>query len=115
MLLGAEPVSQMINQVPATIIAGFSASGNLLPAIGMAMLFKMLWNKKLNIFFLLGFILVSYLGLDMVGTAAFGIVLIVAIALKDIEQLNIQNKLKKEAVLSGGADENVAEEEAFFA
>ena len=114
-LLGAEPVSQMINQVPATIIAGFSASGNLLPAIGMAMLFKMLWNKKLNIFFLLGFILVSYLGLDMVGTAAFGIVLIVAIALKDIEQLNIQNKLKKEAVLSGGADENVAEEEAFFA
>ena len=114
-LLGAEPVSQMINQGPATIIAGFSASGNLLPAIGMAMLFKMLWNKKLNIFFLLGFILVSYLGLDMVGTAAFGIVLIVAIALKDIEQLNIQNKLKKEAVLSGGADENVAEEEAFFA
>ena len=38
-----------------------------------------------------------------------------AIALKDIEQLNIQNKLKKEAVLSEGADESVAEEEAFFA
>lgn len=114
-LLGAEPVSQMINQVPDAVIAGFSASGNLLPAIGMAMLLKMLWDKKLSVYFLLGFILVSYLGLDMVGVAAFAAVIVVVSALRDKQDLDLQH-----AIGSGSAQPSTnateqSDEEAFFA
>jgi PTS system mannose-specific IIC component len=112
-LLGAEPVSQMIDQVPDTVIAGFTASGNLLPAIGMAMLLKMLWDKKLAVYFLLGFILVSYLSLDMVGVAAFAFVIVVVAVLRDKQNLDLQHKFKSKALpISSSKDDD---EEAFFA
>lgn len=114
-LLGAQPVSQMINQVPNTVIAGFTASGNLLPAIGMAMLLKMLWDKKLAIYFLLGFILVSYLGLDMVGVAAFGAVVVVVTALRDTEVLDLKKKLKNARAALPKESAADSDEEAFFA
>lgn len=115
-LLGAEPVSQMINNIPSTVIAGFSASGNLLPAVGMAMLLKMLWDKKLAIYFLLGFILISYLGLDMVGVAAFGIVIIVVVALRDTEILDLRRRKRDPLPAEAAAQsDDSTEEEAFFA
>ncbi len=115
-LLGAEPVSQMISQIPATIIAGFTASGNLLPAVGMAMLLKMLWDKKLAVYFLLGFILVSYLGLPMVGVAAFGIVVVVVTSLRDKEVFDLE-KAKGTIDVADGASPAISksDEEAFFA
>lgn len=114
-LLGAEPVSQMINQVPKNVIAGFSASGNLLPAIGMAMLLKMLWDKKLSIYFLLGFILVSYLGLDMVGVAAFAAVVVVVTALRDKQTLDLQHECEGRRPALESSPDADNEEEAFFA
>jgi PTS system mannose-specific IIC component len=103
----------MIDQVPDTVIAGFTASGNLLPAIGMAMLLKMLWDKKLAVYFLLGFILVSYLSLDMVGVAAFAFVIVVVAVLRDKQNLDLQHKFKSKALpISSSKDDD---EEAFFA
>lgn len=116
-LVGAEPVSQMISQIPSTVIAGFTASGNLLPAVGMAMLLKMLWDKKLAVYFLLGFIMVSYLNLPMVGVAAFGAVIVVVTALRDKEGLDLKNLFSKVPKQISDQSQSSADsdEEAFFA
>ena len=115
-LVGAEPVSQMINNIPNTVIAGFSASGNLLPAVGMAMLLKMLWDKKLAVYFLLGFILISYIGLDMVGVAAFAFVIVVVVALRDKELLDLKKQtMSAQAAVAAAQDSRSSDEEAFFA
>ena len=109
-LIGAEPVAALATQSPPNVIAGFTACGNLLPAVGMALLLKMLWDKKLAVFFLLGFVLVSYLQLPMVAVAALGAVIVVVTALRDKELLD----LKKRGVALAAAGSSVDEEEEDF-
>ena len=80
------------------------------------MLLKMLWDKKLAVYFLLGFILVSYLGLPMVGVAAFGIVVVVVTSLRDKEVFDLE-KAKGTIDVADGASPAISksDEEAFFA
>lgn len=111
-LIGAEPVAALATQIPPNVIAGFTACGNLLPAVGMALLLKMLWDKKLAVFFLLGFVLVSYLQLPMVAVAALGAVIVVVTALRDKELLDLKKRGAALAAAGSSVDE---EEEDFFA
>ena len=108
-LLGAEPMSVVMNQIPDQVIAGLTASGSLLPAVGMAMLMKMLWNNKIAIYWFLGFILVAYMGLGTVGVAAFGAVIVTLVVMNDLDAM----KKAKASIAAGtvAADE----EEDFFA
>ena len=108
-LLGAEPMSVVMNQIPDQVIAGLTASGSLLPAVGMAMLMKMLWDNKIAIYWFLGFILVAYMGLGTVGVAAFGAVIVTLVVMNDLDAM----KKEKASIAAGtvAADE----EEDFFA
>ena len=107
-LLGAEPMSVVMNQIPSQVIAGLTASGSLLPAIGMAMLMKMLWDNKIAIYWFLGFILVAYMGLGTVGVAAFGAVIVTLVVINDLDEMK---KSKAAIATNAGA----ADEEDFFA
>ena len=109
--IGAEPVAALASQIPENVIAGFTTCGNLLPAVGMALLLKMLWDKKLAIYYLLGFVLVIYLNLPMVAVAALGGVIVVATALRDMELLD----LKKHGIAASTSSPEEEEEEDFFA
>lgn len=111
--IGAEPVAAIANQIPDNVIAGFTACGNLLPAVGMALLLKMLWDNKLAVYYLLGFVLVSYLNLPMVAVAALGAVIVVVTALRDKELLDL--KKRGVALASSTGDAVDEEEEDFFA
>ena len=51
---------------------------------------KMLWNKQLAIYFFLGFIMVVYLGLPQVAIAALAIILVISVALRDMELHKLQ-------------------------
>ena len=62
-LLGANTVKTAIGLIPKVIMGGLTVAGNLLPAVGMAMLLKSLWNKNNAAFYFLGFILSAYLNL----------------------------------------------------
>lgn len=108
-LLGAEPMSVVMNQIPDQVIAGLTASGSLLPAVGMAMLMKMLWNNKIAIYWFLGFILVAYMGLGTVGVAAFGAVIVTLVVMNDLDAM------KKEKASIAAGTVAVDEEEDFFA
>lgn len=111
-LLGAQPMVDLIGSLPANVIAGLSASGSLLPAIGMGMLLKMLWDSKMVAFFFLGFIMVSYLGLSTVGVAAFGAVIVAIYAINGKEKIDLKRQLERGGTATAAAD---SDEEAFFA
>lgn len=111
-LAGSGPVNQLVANIPARLMNGLSAAGGLLPAVGFAMLMKLLWDNKLAVFYLLGFVLTAYLKLPAVAVAALGIVLCVIIANNDLQI--------SQAVAGGGFKSNSApltkedEEEDFF-
>lgn len=116
--IGAEPAAQLMDMVPQAVINGFNTASGLLPAVGMALLLRMLWDNKIAIYFLLGFVMVMYLGMPMVAIAAVGVVIVVVSALRELETRDLRNQIRalRESGVSGGAT-TVAEleEEDFFA
>jgi len=82
-LEGAKPVQQLINSIPDNLMAGLAATGGLLPAVGFAILMRMLWSKQLAPYYFLGFILVAYLDLPSVAVAVLGIIIVLVTSFKD--------------------------------
>nr|WP_236629335.1 MULTISPECIES: PTS sugar transporter subunit IIC [Lactobacillus] len=66
-LAGAKPVQHLVSEIPANLMAGLSVTGGLLPAVGFAILMRMLWSKQLSPYYFFGFILAAYLNLPSVG------------------------------------------------
>ena len=110
-LLGSGPVNALVENIPAKLMNGLSAAGGLLPAVGFAMLMKLLWDNKLAVFYLLGFILTAYLKLPAVAVAVVGVVICVVTSQRDLQISNL--------VLAGpkgsGQMTKADEEEEFFA
>lgn len=110
-LLGSGPVNALVENIPAKLMNGLSAAGGLLPAVGFAMLMKLLWDNKLAVFYLLGFILTAYLKLPAVAVAVVRVVICVVTSQRDLQISNL--------VLAGpkgsGQMTKEDEEEEFFA
>lgn len=73
--LGAEAAKEIVELLPEWLIAGFGVAGGLMPAIGFAMLLNIMFKKNYIIFFVLGFILATYLNLPVIGIAAIGFII----------------------------------------
>lgn len=68
---GAEKATQFISSLPEFVIHGLSVAGGILPAVGFAMLLKMMWHKQHILFLIGGFIAVSYLHVPILALAIF--------------------------------------------
>ena len=110
-LAGSGPVNVFMESVPPAFMHGLSAAGGLLPAVGFAMLMKLLWDNKLAVFYLLGFVLTAYLKLPAVAVAALGVVVCVIIISRDIEIAH----LPAGGSASTAPQTKTEEEEDFFA
>lgn len=108
-LVGSSAVQALLNAIPKVILNGLTICGNLLPAVGMAMLLKLLWNNKICVFYFLGFILVAYLKLPLVALAILGIIIAIITGSNDY---NISQLSK--AGINGNVQSNINEEEDFF-
>ena len=84
---GAEAVTGILNAIPKGIIDGLVVGSRLLPALGFALLINMMISKKLAVYFFLGFLIASYMKVDIIGVALFGIVIATV-----INQLQDSNK-----------------------
>jgi Phosphotransferase system, mannose/fructose/N-acetylgalactosamine-specific component IIC len=73
-LIGAEVITGVVDSIPAFIKAGLGQSGNLLPALGVAMLIQLTFDKKFGAFLFLGFILVAFFNASTIGAAFVGVV-----------------------------------------
>lgn len=72
--LGVPAIEKILSFVPAFITHGLDIAAGIIPAIGFAMLAKMMLTKNIVPFLLLGFLLTAYLNVTVVGVALFGIV-----------------------------------------
>lgn len=73
---GSGAVQVFVDTVPVKVINGLAASANLLPAIGFAMLLKMIISKKMAPFFFIGFMLAAYLKMPTIAITLFGVMLV---------------------------------------
>lgn len=79
--LGANAIQAVVDSIPQFVTDGFTYAMGIIPAIGFALLARMIMNKKLACFLFLGFLLVAYGGINIVGVTAAGIVLALIIVL----------------------------------
>lgn len=112
-LFGSDAVSRLLELIPDVVMNGLAVCGGLLPAVGMAMLMKMLWNQKICVFFFLGFICIAYLKLPLVALAAIGIIIAIIMGMNDYE-LSRLARLKPAAAAADGTSDLDEEEEEFF-
>jgi len=72
--LGGSKAQAIVSAIPVWLISGLKVAGAMMPAVGFAMLLKIMLKKEYIAFLLIGFILVTYghltiLPVALVGTA----------------------------------------------
>ncbi|MGB6127810.1 MAG: PTS N-acetylgalactosamine transporter subunit IIC [Psychrilyobacter sp.] len=69
-MFGAEAAAEVVSLLPKWIISGFGIAGGMMPAIGFAMLLKVMFKKDFAIYLAIGFILATYLNVPILALAA---------------------------------------------
>lgn len=93
---GVDAARAAVESLPTWLLDGLAVAGGMMPAIGFAMLLKIMLKKQYVPFLLVGFVLVTYFELTLVGTAILG----VAIALYDF-YIGQRKEKQKEVRTSG--------------
>ena len=74
--LGVNKMEIFLNSVPDVLIDGMAAAAGLLPALGFAMLMRMILNRQLKPYYFLGFVLAAYLNVPVLGVAIIGLIIV---------------------------------------
>ena len=77
----------LINSLPQTLIDGLDYATGLMPAVGIALLMKAMWNKRIAIFFFIGALLATYFGQGTLVAALVGT--IIAVIDMKIQNMNV--------------------------
>ncbi|UPO90134.1 PTS sugar transporter subunit IIC [Niallia sp. Man26] len=93
-LVGVEPINNLMNNLPQVVNDFLTIASRLLPALGFGLLLKSLWDKEIIAFYFLGFGLAAYLGLDTMGIALFGTVVAVVYAMNYFNKQKLEQKLR---------------------
>ncbi len=70
---GASEAAAFVQALPDWVIGGLSLAGGMMPAIGLAMLLKVMLKKDYTGHFILGFLLAAYLKLPIMAIALVGL------------------------------------------
>jgi fructoselysine/glucoselysine PTS system EIID component len=73
--LGAGVMKTFLDLIPAWAGAGLQVAGNLLPALGFALLLNLMFHKRVAPFFFLGFILAAFAKLPMIAIGGIGVII----------------------------------------
>jgi len=73
--LGAGAMKTFLNMVPNWVQSGLQVAGNMLPALGFALLMNLMFNRAVAPYFFLGFILAAYLKLPIIAIGGLGVVI----------------------------------------
>lgn len=92
-LFGSTATQKALEQIPEVIVHGLSIAGNLLPAVGMAMLLKILWDKQVGVYYFVGFILIAYFKIPLIAVAAVALIIAVVTASRDLDLKKIKKDL----------------------
>src|SRR5471030_771913 len=73
--LGAGVMKSFLDMIPAWVQSGLQVAGNMLPALGFALLMNLMFNKKVAPYFFLGFMLAAYLKLPIIAIGGLGVII----------------------------------------
>lgn len=69
---GSPVIESIINHIPQWLSSGLAYATGIIPAIGFAMIARMIMNKQLVCFLFIGFFLCAYLNIPIIGLAGIG-------------------------------------------
>lgn len=95
LILGVDAIEFFLNQIPEWSLNGLSVAGGILPAIGFAITVVTIGKKQLLPYFMLGFLISAYTGMNMIGLA----IIAVCIAI-----LQSQNHSQDDNLVAGGGN-----------
>ncbi|MDD2591839.1 MAG: PTS sugar transporter subunit IIC [Erysipelotrichaceae bacterium] len=96
LMLGSAFIESLLAVIPAWFISGLSVSGNVLPALGMAILLKYMPIKGNMHYLILGFVLSVYFKLDILPIAIVGGIIAVLVYQK------LQKESSNQVNVAGG-------------
>lgn len=102
-LVGSEATKHVLEMIPTVILNGLSIAGNLLPAVGMAMLLKMMWTNKIAVFFFLGFLLVAYLKIPLIAVAGLALIIALLATQRDLDLRQLRKDFSQHQGTVGSA------------
>lgn len=106
LVFGAEAINTIVQNIPTVIMDGLKVTSDMLPAVGFALLLNMLWDKKLAVFLLFGFVLSSYLQLPVLAVSIIALTIGVVMI--------VQDRSNKGLAPVQAMDHSIKEEEDFF-
>ncbi len=71
----------LIDAIPEVVQSGIDYATNLMAAVGIALLLKMMWSKTMAVYFFLGVVLVSFFQVPIIAVACVGVILAVILTL----------------------------------
>lgn len=93
-LAGHNAVEVFVNNIPDVVMTGLTVAGKFLPAVGLAILMKMLWGKSIAPYYFFGFVLTIYLELPLIAVSALGIIIVLIVGYREIQLLKLEAKLQ---------------------
>ena len=72
---GTALTQSVVDAIPEVVQGGLDCASDLMPAVGIALLLKMMWSARMALYFFLGVILVSYFNVPLIAVACVGVVL----------------------------------------
>ena len=96
-LAGHAAVQSVLDSIPAWVHSGLGIANNMMPAIGIALLARLLFSKNVAAFFFLGFLVTAYLNVSVTGMALIGLavaVIMVTISQKRTAQVSTEGGSK---------------------
>lgn len=69
----------LLDAIPDVVQSGLDYATGLMPAVGFALLLRMMWSKSMAVYYFLGVLLVSFFNVPIIGVTCLGAVLAVII------------------------------------
>jgi fructoselysine and glucoselysine-specific PTS system IID component len=73
--LGSSAIKSFLDLIPAWVQSGLQVAGNMLPALGFALLMNLMFNKRVAPYFFLGFMLAAFLKLPIIAIGGLGVII----------------------------------------
>ena len=83
LFFGADLINNALNAIPQFVMDGLNVASGVMVCIGFALLIRTMGDNKLLPWLFLGFIMVIYLGMDVIGVAAVGICVALLLAFRE--------------------------------
>lgn len=80
--LGAGVMKSFLDKIPTWVNTGLQVAGNLLPALGFALLMNLLFHKRVAPYFFLGFLLAAYLKMPVIAIGGLGVIIAFLVTLE---------------------------------